>query len=95
MVLTKDVFTEAFGLPIEGLTIFLDIPKETLVEMRRRFSGSDEPFKAPKTRSEQSQAVQGKICSELSGMLVKDKPAKVIQSSWLRSNQLRILRCDG
>ncbi|KZV51571.1 hypothetical protein F511_35245 [Dorcoceras hygrometricum] len=47
MMLTKDVFTEAFGLPTEGLTKFLNIPKETVVEMRCRFSGSDEPFRAP------------------------------------------------
>ncbi|KZV37072.1 hypothetical protein F511_25640 [Dorcoceras hygrometricum] len=52
MALTKDVFTEVFGLPTEGLTNFLDIPKETVAEKRRRFYGSDEPFKAPHKKKE-------------------------------------------
>ncbi|KZV32695.1 hypothetical protein F511_14468 [Dorcoceras hygrometricum] len=47
MVLTKDVFTEVFGLPTEGLTNIMDIPKDTVVEMQSWFSGSDEPFRAP------------------------------------------------
>ncbi|KZV17053.1 hypothetical protein F511_12383 [Dorcoceras hygrometricum] len=47
MALSKDVFTEAFGLPTEGPTNLMDIPKETVVEMRSLFSGSDEPFRAP------------------------------------------------
>ncbi|KZV43917.1 hypothetical protein F511_37806 [Dorcoceras hygrometricum] len=46
MVLTKEVFTEAFGLPTEGLTSSLDMPKDTMVEMQHRFSGSYEPFRA-------------------------------------------------
>ncbi|KZV36560.1 hypothetical protein F511_23589 [Dorcoceras hygrometricum] len=47
MALTKDVFTEVFGLSTEGLTTFMDITKESVVEMRSLFSGSDEPFRAP------------------------------------------------
>ncbi|KZV28954.1 hypothetical protein F511_07514 [Dorcoceras hygrometricum] len=40
MVVTKDVFAEAFGLPIEGMVGFFDIPTPTVVEMRRKFSGT-------------------------------------------------------
>ncbi|KZV18755.1 hypothetical protein F511_13028 [Dorcoceras hygrometricum] len=47
MVITKDVFAEAFGLPTEGLVGFLDIPTQTVVEMLRRFSGTDVLFRAP------------------------------------------------
>ncbi|KZV57173.1 hypothetical protein F511_13408 [Dorcoceras hygrometricum] len=50
MATTKDMFTETFGLPSEGLTSFLNIPKET--EMRSKLSGSDEPFKAPNKKKE-------------------------------------------
>ncbi|KZV14038.1 hypothetical protein F511_44558 [Dorcoceras hygrometricum] len=52
MALTKDKFTEAFGLPYEGLTNFLNIPKETVSEMRHQLSGSDEPFQAPNKKRE-------------------------------------------
>ncbi|KZV38864.1 hypothetical protein F511_06922 [Dorcoceras hygrometricum] len=52
MVITKDMFTAAFGLPTEGKIGFLDIPKETVVEMRRRFSGSNVPFRAPSKKKE-------------------------------------------
>ncbi|KZV46675.1 hypothetical protein F511_10840 [Dorcoceras hygrometricum] len=52
MVLTKDVFSTVFGLPTEGMVGFLDIPKETMVEMRRRFSGSDVPFWEPSKKKE-------------------------------------------
>ncbi|KZV37852.1 peroxidase [Dorcoceras hygrometricum] len=41
MVITKDMFTAAFGLPTKGMIGFLDIPKETMVKIRRRFSGSE------------------------------------------------------
>ncbi|KZV39263.1 zinc finger CCCH domain-containing protein 64-like [Dorcoceras hygrometricum] len=47
LALAKDVFVEVFLLPTEGMTRFLDIPKETVVEMRSKFSGSDVPFRAP------------------------------------------------
>ncbi|KZV30831.1 hypothetical protein F511_37021 [Dorcoceras hygrometricum] len=52
MALTKDQFIEAFGLPSEGLTSFLNIPKDTVAEMRHQFSGSDEPFRAPNKKRE-------------------------------------------
>ncbi|KZV31869.1 hypothetical protein F511_43732 [Dorcoceras hygrometricum] len=52
MVLTKDVFTVACGLPTKGMVGVLDIPKETVVEMQRRFSGSDMPFKAASKKKE-------------------------------------------
>ncbi|KZV14212.1 hypothetical protein F511_44088 [Dorcoceras hygrometricum] len=52
MALTKDVFIAAFGLPTEGMVGFMDIPKEIVVEMRRRFSGSDVPFRAPSKKKE-------------------------------------------
>ncbi|KZV35019.1 hypothetical protein F511_19766 [Dorcoceras hygrometricum] len=45
--LAKDVFAETFGLPTEGMTSFLDIPNQTVVEMRGRFSGSEVPFREP------------------------------------------------
>ncbi|KZV53119.1 hypothetical protein F511_20701 [Dorcoceras hygrometricum] len=47
MVVTKDVSTEVFRLPTEGQKNLMDIPKETVVEMRSLFSRSDEPFRAP------------------------------------------------
>ncbi|KZV40534.1 hypothetical protein F511_40011 [Dorcoceras hygrometricum] len=52
MVFTKDVFTAVFGLPTEGMVGFLDIPKETVVKMQSRFSGSDVPFRAPNKKKE-------------------------------------------
>ncbi|KZV45830.1 Pkinase-domain-containing protein [Dorcoceras hygrometricum] len=51
MALTKDVFTEVFGLPTEGLKTFMDIPKESVVEMRSLFSSSDEPFREPNKKN--------------------------------------------
>ncbi|KZV30650.1 hypothetical protein F511_11167 [Dorcoceras hygrometricum] len=44
-------------------------------------------------RSAQSEADQGKTSSEHSGVLVEYRPAKVVWSSWLKSNQLRTVRC--
>ncbi|KZV16224.1 hypothetical protein F511_11129 [Dorcoceras hygrometricum] len=52
MVLTKDVFTEAFGLPTEGIDKFSGYSKGYYGWMQRRFSGSDEPFKAPNKKKE-------------------------------------------
>ncbi|KZV32436.1 hypothetical protein F511_44220 [Dorcoceras hygrometricum] len=47
LALSKEVFAETFGLPTEGMVGFLDIPKETVSEMRIRFYGSQVPFRAP------------------------------------------------
>ncbi|KZV36708.1 hypothetical protein F511_36813 [Dorcoceras hygrometricum] len=47
IAITKDTLIEVFELTSEGITNFLTIPKETALEIRRHFSGSDEPFKAP------------------------------------------------
>ncbi|KZV58703.1 hypothetical protein F511_40861 [Dorcoceras hygrometricum] len=47
IALTKDVFTEVFRLPTEGLTDLTDIPKEIVAEMRSLLSGSDEPLFTP------------------------------------------------
>ncbi|KZV55729.1 hypothetical protein F511_12564 [Dorcoceras hygrometricum] len=52
MALTKDQYTEDFGIPSEGLTSFLNIPKETVAEMRHQFSGPDETFRAPNKKME-------------------------------------------
>ncbi|KZV51441.1 hypothetical protein F511_35286 [Dorcoceras hygrometricum] len=52
LALSKEMFAEAFGLPAEGMVGFLDIPKETMIEMRGRFSGSDVPFCAPSKKKE-------------------------------------------
>ncbi|KZV46747.1 hypothetical protein F511_30185 [Dorcoceras hygrometricum] len=52
IAITKATFIEVFGLPSEGLTNFLTIPKVTVIEMRQQFSGSDEPFKAPNKKKE-------------------------------------------
>ncbi|KZV31860.1 patatin-like protein 2 [Dorcoceras hygrometricum] len=45
------MFAEAFGLPTEGIVGFLDIPKETVSEMRSRFD-SDVTFRAPSKKKE-------------------------------------------
>ncbi|KZV14468.1 hypothetical protein F511_42493 [Dorcoceras hygrometricum] len=52
IAITKDMFIAVFGLPYEGMTSFLTIPKETVLEMRRQFSRSDEPFRAPNKKRE-------------------------------------------
>ncbi|KZV30923.1 hypothetical protein F511_11753 [Dorcoceras hygrometricum] len=52
LALSKEMFAETFGLPTEGTVGFLDIPKETLSEMRSLFSGSDVPFRAPNKKKE-------------------------------------------
>ncbi|KZV46113.1 hypothetical protein F511_12640 [Dorcoceras hygrometricum] len=52
LALTKEVFAEAFKLPTEGMTRFLDIPNPIVVEMCGRFFGSDVPFMAPRKKKE-------------------------------------------
>ncbi|KZV55774.1 filament-like plant protein [Dorcoceras hygrometricum] len=52
MVITKDVFVEAFGLPTEGMVSFINLSAQTVVEMRMRFSGTDVPFRAPNKKKE-------------------------------------------
>ncbi|KZV24827.1 hypothetical protein F511_13105 [Dorcoceras hygrometricum] len=52
LVLTKETFAEAFGLPTKGMTSFLDISNQTMVEMCGRFSGSDVSFRAPSKKKE-------------------------------------------
>ncbi|KZV27904.1 hypothetical protein F511_24270 [Dorcoceras hygrometricum] len=52
MVITEDVFSKTFRLPTEGMTGFLDIPKDTVMEMRSRFSATDVPFRAPSKKRE-------------------------------------------
>ncbi|KZV17532.1 hypothetical protein F511_34000 [Dorcoceras hygrometricum] len=52
LALTKDVFAETFGLPTEGLIGFLDIPSNTMAEMRMKVSGIDAPFRAPNKKKE-------------------------------------------
>ncbi|KZV55542.1 uridine-cytidine kinase C-like [Dorcoceras hygrometricum] len=52
LALTKDVFAQTFGLPIERMASFLYIPNQTAVEMRGRFSGSDVPFREPNKKKE-------------------------------------------
>ncbi|KZV29330.1 dystroglycan-like [Dorcoceras hygrometricum] len=47
LTLSKEVFAENFGLPTEGVVGFLYVPKETVNEMRSRFSDSEVPFRAP------------------------------------------------
>ncbi|KZV18020.1 hypothetical protein F511_39425 [Dorcoceras hygrometricum] len=47
IAITKDTLIEVFELPDQGINNFLTIPKEIALEMRRQFSGTDEPFKAP------------------------------------------------
>ncbi|KZV54795.1 hypothetical protein F511_04417 [Dorcoceras hygrometricum] len=49
MVITKDLFAEAFGLPIEGMVGFIDLPTQA---RRMRFSGTDVPFLAPNKKKE-------------------------------------------
>ncbi|KZV54033.1 hypothetical protein F511_39656 [Dorcoceras hygrometricum] len=52
LTLTKDVFSEAFSIPTEGLVGFLDIPSKTVAEMWMKFSGTDAPLKAPNKNKE-------------------------------------------
>ncbi|KZV38627.1 hypothetical protein F511_01179 [Dorcoceras hygrometricum] len=50
--LSKEMFAETFWLPNEGMVGFLDIPKETMSEIRSLFSGSDVPFHEPNKKKE-------------------------------------------
>ncbi|KZV49668.1 hypothetical protein F511_24136 [Dorcoceras hygrometricum] len=52
LALMKDVFAEAFGLLIEVMASFLDIPTQTVVDMRSRFSGSVVPIRGPNKKKE-------------------------------------------
>ncbi|KZV46731.1 hypothetical protein F511_36517 [Dorcoceras hygrometricum] len=52
LVITEDTFSATFKLPIEGMTSLGSIPKETIAEMRRRFSGTDIPFKTSSKKRE-------------------------------------------
>ncbi|KZV28268.1 hypothetical protein F511_20033 [Dorcoceras hygrometricum] len=51
-IFTKYMFTAMFGFPTEGMIGFLDIPKETVVEMRRQIPGSDVSFRARSKKKE-------------------------------------------
>ncbi|KZV29208.1 hypothetical protein F511_37746 [Dorcoceras hygrometricum] len=48
---SKEIFSEAFGLPTAGMVGFLD-SERIVVEMRGRLSGSDVPFCAPSKKKE-------------------------------------------
>ncbi|KZV39132.1 hypothetical protein F511_11719 [Dorcoceras hygrometricum] len=50
--LSKEIFAEAFGLQTEGMVGFLDIPKETMTEMRGQFSRSYVSFRVPSKKKE-------------------------------------------
>ncbi|KZV25804.1 kinesin-4-like [Dorcoceras hygrometricum] len=52
MVVTKDVFAEAFGLLSEGMVCFLDLPAQTVAENKMRFFDTDVPFRAPNKNKE-------------------------------------------
>ncbi|KZV30870.1 hypothetical protein F511_15789 [Dorcoceras hygrometricum] len=52
LVLTQEVFAESFGLSTEGMTSILNFPKETMDEMRTRFSASEVPFRASSKKRE-------------------------------------------
>ncbi|KZV40293.1 hypothetical protein F511_33509 [Dorcoceras hygrometricum] len=52
MVINEDEFSTTFRLPTKGMTGFLDIPKDTMMEMRSRFSETDVPFRAPSKKRE-------------------------------------------
>ncbi|KZV44311.1 hypothetical protein F511_25916 [Dorcoceras hygrometricum] len=52
VVVTRDAFAEAFGLPTERMISFLDITPQTVVEMRRKNSGTDVPFRSPNKKKE-------------------------------------------
>ncbi|KZV44007.1 hypothetical protein F511_31182 [Dorcoceras hygrometricum] len=52
MVVTKDVFAEAFGLPTEGMVRFIDLPTQSVAEMRMRFCSTDVSFKVPNKKNE-------------------------------------------
>ncbi|KZV40494.1 hypothetical protein F511_23831 [Dorcoceras hygrometricum] len=58
LVISKEYFNKTFGFPTEGVTSFLDVPKETVVEMRSRFSGSDVPFRTPNKKREMKMEFQ-------------------------------------
>ncbi|KZV18775.1 hypothetical protein F511_15013 [Dorcoceras hygrometricum] len=48
----KEAFIEAFGLPTEGIVGLLGIQKETMDEMRIKFSRTDAPFHTPSVMPE-------------------------------------------
>ncbi|KZV32653.1 hypothetical protein F511_36384 [Dorcoceras hygrometricum] len=52
MVITKDVFAKAFGLPTAGIVRFINIPGQTRAKMRMRFSESGVPFTTPNKKKE-------------------------------------------
>ncbi|KZV38635.1 hypothetical protein F511_36691 [Dorcoceras hygrometricum] len=52
MVITEDMFSATFKLLIEGMKSLGGILKETIAEMRRRFSATDMPFKTSSKKRE-------------------------------------------
>ncbi|KZV44622.1 hypothetical protein F511_33030 [Dorcoceras hygrometricum] len=52
VAITKESFIEAFGLQIEGMFGFLGIQKETVDEMRIKFSRTDAPFRTPSKKKQ-------------------------------------------
>ncbi|KZV15935.1 hypothetical protein F511_08726 [Dorcoceras hygrometricum] len=52
LVIMEDMYSATFKLPTEGMTSLGGIPKETIAEMRRRFSATDMPFKTSSKKRE-------------------------------------------
>ncbi|KZV23856.1 hypothetical protein F511_26850 [Dorcoceras hygrometricum] len=50
--ITKEFFTEALGLPTKGMVGLLGIQKETVDEMRNKFSRADAPFRTPSKKKQ-------------------------------------------
>ncbi|KZV33530.1 mucin-2-like [Dorcoceras hygrometricum] len=52
LVITKEIFSATFQLPLEGMPSLADIPKETITEMRHTFSATDVDFKVSSKKKE-------------------------------------------
>ncbi|KZV22780.1 hypothetical protein F511_15525 [Dorcoceras hygrometricum] len=55
MAITEDVFSTTFRLPTEGMTGFLDIPKDRVMEIHSRYSATDVPFRARSKKSKRTE----------------------------------------
>ncbi|KZV17991.1 hypothetical protein F511_21147 [Dorcoceras hygrometricum] len=58
MVITMDVFAEAFHLPIEGMVSFSGLSAKEMVEMKALFSTSEAPFKPSNKKNDMKEEQQ-------------------------------------
>ncbi|KZV18642.1 hypothetical protein F511_03536 [Dorcoceras hygrometricum] len=97
LVVTEEIFSGMFKLPIEGMQNFSGIPNETIAEMRTRFSATTVPFQSSESKKTVSrihgsnQYIDGTTGSADLGTTTKLHDKKVLTSkqveNYIKTNQ--------